>query len=221
MCVYIPPAACSTGWGAAGGRADEFPGVWQDSANNTRWTETANKVRQWKAHASNSYLDPKQNSSDPNEAALGEWIHNQRNRKKQSKLHRKRRSNLTPCVRTGGIAWFSPTGNNACVPGWSGMAASQRVSVHRKYVNSFSIILIRVGFLLVYGLAFGQFIPQRKSSRLRCARMSVFALQSDVPILVLLRSLFFVMRIVVYIYMTKHHFPRAWFCFRQHKHPHM
>ena len=67
------------------------------------------------------------------------------------------------------------------------MAASQLVSVHRKYVNSFSIILIRVGFLLVYGLAFGQFIPQRKSSRLRCARMSVFALQNDVPILLVNR----------------------------------
>ena len=67
------------------------------------------------------------------------------------------------------------------------MAASQLVSVYRKYVNSLSIILIRVGFLLGYGLAFGQFIPQRKSSRLRCARMSVVALQNDVPILLVNR----------------------------------
>ena len=87
LCVYTyPPAACSTGWGAAGGRADAFPEVWQDSANNTRWTEAANKVKQWKAQASNAYMDPKQTSSDPKEAALGQWINKQRKRKKQNKL---------------------------------------------------------------------------------------------------------------------------------------
>ena len=69
------------------------------------------------------------------------------------------------------------------------MAASQLVSVHRKYVNSFSIILIRVSFLLMYGLVFGQFIPRRKSSRLRCDRMSVVALQNDVPLSVVNRMI--------------------------------
>ena len=94
------------------------------------------------------------------------------------------------------------------------MAASQLVSVHRKYVNSFSIILIRVVFLLVYGLAFGEFIPQRKSSRLRCARMSVFALQNDVPCSVIHRMIVDVDRLTLdalfssnksIIYMHEHH----------------
>ena len=31
-------------------------------------------------------MDPKQNSSDTNEAALGQWINNERKRKKQNKL---------------------------------------------------------------------------------------------------------------------------------------
>ena len=48
--------------------------------------ETANKVRQWKAQARNPYMDPKHKSSDPDEAALGRWTKNQRQRKKDNKL---------------------------------------------------------------------------------------------------------------------------------------
>ena len=65
---------------------NEFPGVWQDSATETHWRATANKVKQWKAQARNSYMDPKQKSSDTNEAALGRWINEQRKRKKENKL---------------------------------------------------------------------------------------------------------------------------------------
>ena len=65
---------------------NEFPGVWQENAKETQWRATANKLKQWKAHARNPCMDPKQQSTDPEEAALGVWIMHQRLRKKENKL---------------------------------------------------------------------------------------------------------------------------------------
>ena len=65
---------------------NEFPGFWEDTEHIKRWFERANKIKEWKAQASDPKIDPKRDSSNPNDRALAQWINEQRKRKNQNKL---------------------------------------------------------------------------------------------------------------------------------------